>query len=210
MSISLVSQVISTFCRPVYSGIAHILMFHRVCQPPSRRLPVGSPLEVPPEFLEELIAILKKGGYAFVSLDELHDSLHTSHPARKMVVFTFDDGYLDNFTIAYPILQSRNIPFTIYIATSFPERTASLWWYAVDDLVFSHQRLCFSLNGEETDFDTTTPEGRIAASKFIRRTMKSATPASYPDLLKEIFTNHGIEISHLVSEMAMNWQQIES
>lgn len=37
----------------------------------------------------------------------------------RFVALTFDDGYLDTFTTAFPVLKAHGLPFTIYIATSF-------------------------------------------------------------------------------------------
>jgi peptidoglycan/xylan/chitin deacetylase (PgdA/CDA1 family) len=44
------------------------------------------------------------------------------------VVVTFDDGYQDNFTVAYPILKKYEIPATIFVTTSFIGTTRTFWW----------------------------------------------------------------------------------
>jgi peptidoglycan/xylan/chitin deacetylase (PgdA/CDA1 family) len=37
--------------------------------------------------------------------------------AERLVVLTFDDGYRDNFTTAFPLLSELGLPFTLYLAT---------------------------------------------------------------------------------------------
>ena len=37
------------------------------------------------------------------------------------VAITFDDGYRDNFTVAYPILKRLGLPFTIFVIPRFVE-----------------------------------------------------------------------------------------
>lgn len=44
------------------------------------------------------------------------------------VCITFDDGYLDNFTYALPILQDLDIPATIFISTGNIDTTKEFWW----------------------------------------------------------------------------------
>ena len=43
------------------------------------------------------------------------------------VCITFDDGYLDNLTIAAPILEKYELPAMLYLATGYVERGASQW-----------------------------------------------------------------------------------
>jgi peptidoglycan/xylan/chitin deacetylase (PgdA/CDA1 family) len=37
--------------------------------------------------------------------------------AERLVVLTFDDGYRDTYTMAFPLLSERGLPFTLYLAT---------------------------------------------------------------------------------------------
>ncbi|MGB7860513.1 MAG: polysaccharide deacetylase family protein, partial [Acidimicrobiia bacterium] len=46
------------------------------------------------------------------AISRWHDS-----DSDRLVVLTFDDGYRDTRTVAYPLLLEREMPFTLYIAT---------------------------------------------------------------------------------------------
>lgn len=54
-----------------------------------------------------------------LSLDQaLHHLKHNTLPPNAVCV-TFDDGYLNNLTVAQPILAKYGIPATVYVATAF-------------------------------------------------------------------------------------------
>ncbi len=52
------------------------------------------------------------------------DDTQSSATALRRVAVTFDDGYSDNLRIAAPILLERNIPFTVFITSSFIGKTS--------------------------------------------------------------------------------------
>jgi peptidoglycan/xylan/chitin deacetylase (PgdA/CDA1 family) len=52
--------------------------------------------------------------------DALHHLKHNTLPANAVCV-TFDDGYLNNLTVAQPILAKYGIPATVYVATAFTQ-----------------------------------------------------------------------------------------
>jgi peptidoglycan/xylan/chitin deacetylase (PgdA/CDA1 family) len=66
-----------------------------------------------------------------ISLD---DYLHRRGAAgkRPSVVLTFDDGFLNNATIAYPVLKHYRMKATIFIATSFVSGEETPWFLGVD------------------------------------------------------------------------------
>lgn len=67
---------------------------------------------------------LLKAGFYFASLDEIvrHVKGEVSLSGKSAAI-TFDDGFQDNFTYAYPALSERNIKATIFINTSFVGKT---------------------------------------------------------------------------------------
>ena len=43
------------------------------------------------------------------------------------IAITFDDGYLDNYTFAHPILRKYRLPASLFVATSFIGTNLLMW-----------------------------------------------------------------------------------
>jgi peptidoglycan/xylan/chitin deacetylase (PgdA/CDA1 family) len=78
-------------------------------------------LYVTPETFERHVAWMKSHG-EIVNIDGM-----MTHPERKMFMITFDDGWKDNFTHAFPILKKYNVPATIFISTNNIDNTVLFW-----------------------------------------------------------------------------------
>ncbi len=122
-------------------GIGTVFMLHRVEQVVYPKATPNEDLKVSPDYLERVIGQLKAKHYTFVSLDELWSVLTQRKTARKLVVFTLDDGYRDNLTHALPLFSALDIPFTVYVSNSFPNRTAHLWWYQLERTVCENKQV---------------------------------------------------------------------
>jgi peptidoglycan/xylan/chitin deacetylase (PgdA/CDA1 family) len=167
-----------------------------------------SRLEIDPLRLEEIIRFFQGHKYEFISPDQLPSRLLKPERHRKFILFTFDDGYLDNLTHAYPIFQKYNIPFTIYVATSFPEGNAVLWWYLLDDLILAHDHLSFTLPDGQLELDCSTPEKKTNASRYLRGKIKYASPEAFKKIIHSVFKPYQIDLYAKTRELALNWSQI--
>lgn len=90
-----------------------ILYYHRVDDDDHRSC-------VRPEQFFQQMAYLVANGYRVVTLEELCRRIEMGQelPGRSLVL-TFDDGFLDNFTHAYPILKRFGFPATIFLTVGF-------------------------------------------------------------------------------------------
>jgi peptidoglycan/xylan/chitin deacetylase (PgdA/CDA1 family) len=109
--------------------LGEILMLHRVVNERSEESQ-NRQLEITPDFLEQTILRYKTAGYRLVTLDGIYRSLTGQQKINdKFVCFTFDDGFVDTYTLAYPILKKQQCPFVVYITTGFMNKSVPVWWY---------------------------------------------------------------------------------
>ncbi len=85
-----------------------ILMYHSISE--------GNRLRVPREEFRSQMAWLRENGYYTLSPEEAFLVLTENRmPSEKCVWLTFDDGYTDNFTEAYPILKENDMKATVFM-----------------------------------------------------------------------------------------------
>lgn len=130
-------MIIKRFHRKLYKifhpVIGEIWMLHRVVKQRSEK-PEQRVLEVTPEWLENKIRDYQRHGYSFVSIDGCLGK-------RRWVCVTFDDGYRDNYTVAYPILKKLGVPFVVYVTTGIIDDQQEMWWYPGERLGLSMEEL---------------------------------------------------------------------
>lgn len=148
-------------------GIGTVLMLHRVQPERESDFSPNGDMAVSPRFLEGFIRDAQQRGYTFVSLDYLSEQLMVGS-GEKLLALTFDDGYRDNFTVAYPLLKRLNIPFAIYVTTSFPDGEAVLWWYAVEGLLQGHDHITLA---EGRVLPCRTTQEKLDAFVFLRQSI---------------------------------------
>lgn len=86
----------------------------------------GNELRMPVEKFREQMQYLKDNGYYTLSLDQLYDFLVNNKPIpKKSVAITFDDGYEDNYTGAFPILKEFRFHAAIFVITKTVDTDSS-------------------------------------------------------------------------------------
>jgi peptidoglycan/xylan/chitin deacetylase (PgdA/CDA1 family) len=94
-------------------GSLRILMYHKINDQS------GNSVSVPTARFAEQMAFLEER-YQVVSADAVLAHLATGDPLpTRAVLLTFDDGYRDVFTNAYPILKRHGYPATLFVSSDF-------------------------------------------------------------------------------------------
>lgn len=99
-----------------------ILMYHHVSPPDA--IPTHGPklagweFNISPNAFSHQLQSLRLRGFRFVALSEYVRSLELPCASRsRQVAITFDDGWMDNYAFAFPILSSLGITATFFIVT---------------------------------------------------------------------------------------------
>ena len=195
--------------RPFYAGLGSILMFHRIAKEGrSMRIGKNRRNEISPEFLELLITHLLSRDYEIVSLDGVAEILLDGKRQKKFIAFTFDDGYEDTYSLAYPLFRKYNLPFAVYVSLNYPEKKAVLWWYLLEDLVLRNGRISFHHDNKRYAFPAVTAEQKEAAFHSVRTMIMRKGNDTAELLLRDIFEPNGMDISAYSRTMTLDWNQI--
>ncbi len=196
---------ISRIIKPIYGGRGHIIMLHRVTPLVNKtRVHNHQSLEITKDHLHSLIRYFNKHLYVTITLDELHNGLLNQNLPDKFVVYTFDDGYSDNYHIAYPIFKKYNIPFSIYITTCFPDRNVLLWWYALEDLLLSNDSL------SHKDYPFLNPikcKSQHQKEISFNRIRNELLKMNRPEIIS-FFEAFKINLNSYAEKMVLTWDEI--
>jgi len=186
-------------------SIASILTLHRINYKDNDRLIFNEQLKITPEYLESLIILLTKEKYAFVSIDELYELMSKNKIKKKLIVFTLDDGYKDNYEYGLPIFDNYSIPFTIYVSTSFPERSALFWWYLLEDIILENDFI--ELN-DGSIFNCFHKEEKEKVFLNIRQKILTLNQDNFSFNLNDLLLKYALNLSKYNNILGLTWSDI--
>jgi peptidoglycan/xylan/chitin deacetylase (PgdA/CDA1 family) len=129
---------------PVWNGLL-VLNYHRI----------GTPTD--PRFDEELWSATQddfdrqvrmlKDGFDVIGLSELPNAMRDLSVERsrtwkssRFAMITFDDGYVDNYELAYPVLKANDATGVFFVATGFIDEPRLAWWDEIAWMIRSSKR----------------------------------------------------------------------
>jgi peptidoglycan/xylan/chitin deacetylase (PgdA/CDA1 family) len=196
--------------RPLLGGAGAILMLHSVRPARRDRFQPNRLLEVMPKFFERVMKRLRRSNIDVISLDEMHRRMTENDlKGRRFVCVTFDDGYRDNLEYAYPILKKYEVPFTIYVATSFADRIGELWWLGLEAVIAQNEIVGVRLDGRDRWFEVRSVEQKRAAFDhiydFLRRLK---TEEELRNIMRELTARHRVDMPAFCADLCMDWKEL--
>lgn len=94
------------------SACVPVLMYHHVS-------PVPDGITTSPERFDEQLGALRKAGYGTLTVAQFEAFMQGGEVPDKSVLLTFDDGYLDNWVYAQPILAKHGMQAVLFLVTGW-------------------------------------------------------------------------------------------
>lgn len=111
-----------------------VLMYHHVNSLTGDQATSPS-LTVTTKIFGEQMDFLAQKGYQTITPKEMYAGLNNNSLPAKPILITFDDGYVDNFNEAFPILKTHNFKFTIFLPTGLINSGPSyLTWSQLNEM----------------------------------------------------------------------------
>jgi peptidoglycan/xylan/chitin deacetylase (PgdA/CDA1 family) len=129
-----------------------VLNYHRIGNAYESQYDPGVFSATAEEF-DRQIAYLKRRFY-MATLDEAVAMACGDSPFRTSVLITFDDGYLDNYSCAFPILRSHDVQGVFFLPTSFVGTNHVPWWDVIAYIIKNSRKDIVRLQyPERIEFD---------------------------------------------------------
>ncbi len=195
--------------RQIWARSLTVLNYHRIDDPHRKGFDSFRPnVSAHPVEFDHQMEYLSRW-FNVVSLREVVNWLNGHHilPPHAALI-TFDDGYLDNYTIAYPILQRYKFPAVIYLTTGHIDTDAPFYWdiaahcflhTKVDRILFPDGKEHFWKNQTEL---TRISKSWINSMKALPEMEKQTWVSGLPEQLN-------VSVPHnFFRDLMMNWDQV--
>lgn len=133
---NVLGATISPYTKPEVSIRIPIFMYHYVEY--VHNDPARQNLTVSPNVLIAQIETLKNAGYTFITPNDLTLVLSNKKKlTTKLVMLSFDDGYMDFYTDVFPIIQKEQVKVIAYIVPSFLDRPNYMFTFQLKEIARS-------------------------------------------------------------------------
>lgn len=179
-----------------------ILCYHRVG---TEGIPLFSAM--PPETFDAQMRYLRET-YRVLSLEELYRELQQPATDGQAVAITFDDGYRDTFTHAFPILRKYGLPATVFLTVGSVE-TGEVPWYDRVFLalkVFPEAQLELGLDRPRR-FLLSSQTARLRAAAEIVRYLRGVPDGQRRDFCRDLESRVSLPKDEL-SDRMLTWDQV--
>ncbi len=181
-----------------------ILCYHRVG---TEGVPFHSKLD--PALFEAHMRYVKKR-YRVVPLGQLVREMLASENVRPTLAITFDDGYRDLFTHAFPTLQKYQIPATVYLIGHCMETGEAPWYDRIFAGFTAFSGTCLELEARGTRrFFLDTLQARLAAAWEIVCYLRSIPDTARRRWCADFDQQMRPPIESLESRM-LDWDQVRA
>lgn len=147
-----------------------------------------------------------KSNFEVIDQARFIDLINNDAPVdQRLAYITFDDGYVDNYELAFPLLTSLEIPATFFVATGLIESETIPWW----DEIAWHIKHCHLDELRLQSWQKTISLSQSTEQQNIREVLSQfkSSPTSIEEQLLELRRTTGLVLENYQNEF-MTWQHL--
>ena len=163
------------------------------------------------EFQEFLDSMVKTGHP--VTMDEVLDFCSGNPLPKKSFAVTFDDGFLNNLTVAVPVLEAFGVPATLYLTTDFIANNRMSWADRIDWAFESKAEVKLLLPWQAEAVSAESYTQKINLLEEIRRNVKTVSSFDGDEVATLIQRQLGLEETWKNTgelDQKMNWDDVRT
>lgn len=148
-----------------------------------------------------------------IQVDEFQSCLgQSTRTGRPPVLVTFDDGYRDYFTSAYPILRALSIPAVLFVSTRMIDDGSMIWPDEITQMVHAASVGEVRIPWQPDQVvKLRTPKDRKAMEQSCKRFLKSVEEVQRVQYVAELRSALDIQDEELSSDRQMlSWDEVRS
>jgi peptidoglycan/xylan/chitin deacetylase (PgdA/CDA1 family) len=173
-----------------------VLNYHRILNPADCEYDRGVISATPDEFHEQVAYFRSR--FQVMGLAELSELVESGKRARGFrLMITFDDGYIDNYQYAFPILRSAGLTASFFLPTSYIGSACIPWWDQIANLLRRARNRTGEAAGELED-----------SIRRVLRIYKSPAVQDTEQFVRNLESECGVKrLERASPPLFMNWDQ---
>jgi len=181
-----------------------ILLYHRIL-PDFDSNPFGTFVSL--DKFEYQISYIKEK-YNIISLSDLFNIIKDNKlPNDHKIVITFDDGYIDNYEYAYPLLKKYLVPATFFLLPYYVNNNEPVWDWKLYKIIYESNNI---ENLKDLDLlgHNLTKNRKELLWKLVNY-FKYKKPEIRNEYIKKISNNLIVHNFDYIKNRSMNWNEIK-
>jgi peptidoglycan/xylan/chitin deacetylase (PgdA/CDA1 family) len=195
---------------PSAAGRGLIFTLHHVRPAGAEAFQPNALLEVTPEFLGETIELCLQLGLTPVPLAALPDLLADPADTRRFVCFTLDDGYRDNAEFAQPVFRRFAVPFTVFVAGGFIERTRTIWWETIEAVLRDASSISFDFGGGIEQVRTASLLEKFDTFERLTNFVATCDEDEAVTRIDRLAAEHGVDPAAIADRLVMTEAELRT
>ena len=186
-----------------------ILAYHRVLDADPDEFPFDGDLisATTANFSRQMHFVRRN--FNVITFRDLADCERSNRPwPERALLITFDDGYRDSYTQAFPILKELGLPATFFLVTGHVGHANLLWWDLIAYCFLHTPRRAATLpEVSNTPMQLTTRGQRRDAVRRTLSWVKLVTEEAKSDFISRLPGVLDVAPQHQVERMHLSWEE---